>query len=94
MTDNKWYITRGAAEKIPVWLQRLIWFAVSEDYDKDYLQVFEARTVNGETTLIHSQEEPPFKKTYNLKVVNEPVDLKIYVIDDGLHITMLLAEEY
>ena len=94
MTDNKWYITRGAADKVPVWLQRLIWFAVSEDYEKDYLQVFEAKTVNGETTLIHSQEEPQFKKTYSLKVVDEPVDLKIYVVDDGLHITMMLAEEY
>lgn len=94
MTDNKWYITRGAADKVPVWLQRLIWFAVSEDYEKDYLQVFEAKTVNGETTLIHSQEEPQFKKIYSLKVVDAPVDLKIYVVDDGLHITMMLAEEY
>ena len=78
MGDNRWFITRGAADRVPVWLQRLIWFAVSEDYEKDYLQVFEA----------------PFKKTYNLKVVNEPVDLKIYVIYDELHITMLLTEEY
>lgn len=94
MTDNKWYITRGAADKVPVWLQRLIWFAVSEDYEKDYLQVFEVKTVNGDIELTHSQEEPPFKKKYTLKMVTEPLDMKIYVIDDGLHITMMLAEEY
>lgn len=39
------------------------------------------------------QEEPEFEKTYVFPM-EEPIYEKIFVIDDGEHSTMLLAEEY
>lgn len=44
--------------------------------------------------IIHSQEQPTYSMTYSLVGISEPIDTKIYVIDDNTHSTMLLAEEY
>lgn len=41
----------------------------------------------------HKQEVPKYQNTYSVLVSN-PVDTKIFVIDDGDYSTMLLAEEY
>lgn len=49
--------------------------------------------VNGEQKIIHEQEVPEFKREYLLNFP-EPIAAKVYVIDDGDHCTMLLAEEY
>ena len=61
--------------------------------DKDYLQVFSLSAERGRQRIIHSQEFPEYSKEY---VVNtgEPVTEKIFVIDDSIHTTMLLANEY
>lgn len=60
----------------------------------DYLQIFRLSKENGKQRIVHEQEQPkPFKKTYVYRMP-ETFTGKIYVIDDGDHETMLLAEEY
>ena len=89
------YLTRGVHETIPVYIQLFIWTAIDQMPEpKDYLQVFHLEIVNGMQGIKHSSEEPDFHMTYVLAVVEKPVTAKIYVIDDGDHCTMLLAEEY
>ena len=76
-------------------LFRLMWFMVAamEVSQQDYLQVFRlARTGTGQH-ITHTQEQPPYR--YELDVpCADAVNAKIFVIDDGTHSTMLLAEEY
>ena len=43
--------------------------------------------------IIHEQEQPQFKREYHIPT-NHPITAKVYIIDDGEHSTMLLAEEY
>ena len=43
--------------------------------------------------MVHEQEVPPYKKEH-LLVGYEPMDAKIFVINDGDYATMLFAEEY
>ena len=64
----------------------------------DYLQVFELKTkydADGKKkqNIRHFQEEPPYESVIVLEC-EEPLNQKIYVIDDETHSTMLLAEEY
>ena len=54
------------------------------------------RLINKNSNLIeitHTQEQPKYKNTIQAVAVIER-DMKIYVIDDGEHTTMLFAEEY
>jgi hypothetical protein len=43
--------------------------------------------------IIHEQEQPVYKKEYIIPS-EHPVNLKVYVIDDEDHSTMLLSSEY
>jgi len=71
--------------------------AASGEVEADYLQVFNlsAAGVGGTAVqkVVHRQEEPPYRKEQIL-ASDAPVGAKVYVIDDGDHTTMLLAEEY
>jgi len=44
--------------------------------------------------IVHSQEQPLYKKEYSFKCPTPAIDAKIFVIDDNTQSTMLLAEEY
>ncbi|WP_059350303.1 DUF960 family protein [Bacillus coahuilensis] len=60
----------------------------------DYLQTFDVST-NGTTTYItHIQEEPNYRKQLMLTQVNNNFKGKVFIIDDGKCITVMLAEEY
>lgn len=60
----------------------------------DYLQVF-CITQEGDTTrIIHKQEYPEHKKKLLFKNNKNTYEGKVYIIDDGPYITVLLAEEY
>ena len=61
--------------------------------DKDYLQVFSLSEANGRQRIKHTQEEPEYYKEYVFDI-DIPITEKIFVIDDGTHSTMLLANEY
>ena len=93
--DNQRFITRGVEERIPPLLQFIMWGLIDRMPvdSKDYLQVFSLFCENGRQSVTHSQEEPEYNKEY-LFDTGVSVTAKIFVIDDGTHSTMLLAEEY
>lgn len=94
MFDNPRYLTRGVSNYIPLELQIFMWQCIDNlKVEKDYLQVFNLSVVNGIQKVEHKQEVPEYQNIYSVTVAN-PVDAKIFVIDDGEHSTMLLAEEY
>ena len=88
------YITKGVQSEIPAVLQIFMWDCISAlPEPKDYLQIFRLSSVDGKQKIVHEQEQPEFKREYILNLP-EPVNAKVYVIDDVDHCTMLLAEEY
>ena len=95
MFENQRYITRGVSDRVSLPLQLFMWQCIdSMNVPKDYLQVFKFSAENGKQKIEHIQEEPEYKREY-LLITDTPVLVsKIFVIDDGSHSTMLLAEEY
>ena len=93
--ENQRYITMGVDQFVHPALQVFMWHCVDEmNEPKDYLQVFKLSEHRGEQKIEHIQEEPEYSKEYLLKT-DAPIFIgKIFVIDDGTHSTMLLAEEY
>ena len=60
---------------------------------RDYLQVFSlSPDINGQR-IIHTQENPDYKKEYVFNL-DTKVAGKVFVIDDGTHSTMLMNYEY
>ena len=95
MFQNSRYLTRGVQETIPPELQLLMWNALNAIPEpKDYFQVFRLSVLNGIQCIEHEQEQLPFKREYLLPTIPNPITDKVYIIDDGDHSTMLLAEEY
>lgn len=92
MFENR-YITKGVQLEIPVLLQIFMWDCISAVPEKDYIQIFRLSECNGKQKIVHEQEVPEYKREY-LLAVPEPVNAKVYIIDDGDHCTMLLAKEY
>lgn len=94
MFDNNRYLTCGVDSTIPLELQLFLWKCVeSMPVPKDYLQVFELSPSGSMQSIIHSSEEPEYRKEYFI-TSDTPVTEKLYIIDDGDHSTMLLASEY
>jgi hypothetical protein len=99
MFENHRYITNGVSIEIPLFLLNILWHMIEtmQAEKKDYLQVFtlEKSIVYSETRqkIIHTQEEPDYRYEYSFKC-EEPIAIKIFVIDDETHSTMLLASEY
>lgn len=60
---------------------------------KDYLQVFRLQKTGQGQRITHTQEQPPYSRELFVPCV-DAVNAKLFVIDDGTHSTMLLAEEY
>lgn len=98
MFESDKYLTVGVDREIPIDLQIFMWKCIADlQVEKDYLQVFElSETKTGLQRIIHSQEQPEFITEYVITEELSPkaVTAKIFVIDDGDHSTMLLAEEY
>ena len=95
MFNNPKYLTRGVQSTIPGWLVILLWHLIEimPVEHKDYLQVFRLQKTERGQRIWHEQEQPPY--LYQMDVpCTDAVDAKIFVIDDGTHSTMLLAEEY
>ena len=94
MFDNNRYLTCGVDSAIPLELQMFLWGCVERmPAPKDYLQVFELSAAGPMQAITHSSEEPEYRKTY-LIPSDTPITETLYIIDDGDHSTMLLAEEY
>ncbi|MCI5910429.1 MAG: DUF960 domain-containing protein [Oscillospiraceae bacterium] len=89
------YLTRGIDAEIPIDIQIFMWEAVDNMPEpKDWLQVFNLSVENGLQVIKHTSEQPKFDMTYILTALTKAVTAKVYIIDDGDHCTMLLAEEY
>lgn len=101
--SKKRYETQGVNTNLDILYRFFMWQLIdelAENMQLDYLQVFEfkSRKVDNENnpyemTLTHSQEVPEYSKTYTFPV-SEPVNEKVFVIDDGDYATMLFASEY
>ena len=91
------YITSGVNEQISIDIQLFCWYCyevVKATGKYDYLQVFELKTVGEDTQQIeHRQEVLEYNQVYQLKSIN-PIEQKIFIIDEGEYATMLLASEY
>jgi hypothetical protein len=95
------YISSGVQDEIPAALVSFMWSKIdSMRENRDYLQVFSFISEDGRQLIIHTQEgseefdAADYKAEYRLFGYSEPINDKIYVIDDGEHSTMILAEEY
>ena len=94
MFDNNRYLTRGVDNAIPMELQLFLWNCVDGlPEPRDYLQVFELSASGPMQSIVHSSEEPEYRKVYMIPS-DAPITEKMYIIDDGDHSTMLLANEY
>jgi len=94
MFNNKRYLTCGVDSAIPIELQLFLWECVdSMPEPRDYLQVFELSASGPMQSIVHSSEEPKYRKVYMIPS-DAPITEKMYIIDDGDHSTMLLASEY
>lgn len=101
MFNNSRYVTVGVMTEISLEHQILIWSILDrflkEKIEVDYLQIIELIIEKDEygvqqQVIIHRQEVPSYKKKYIISVDN-PINEKIFIIDDG-NTTMLLASEY
>ena len=91
---NQRYLTAGVKTNVSLPLQLLMWQLIDElDGEKDYLQIFKCSGYDGKQKIEHVQEEPEYRKEYLLCADTLFIG-KIFVIDDGQHSTMMLAEEY
>ena len=92
--SEKRYLTCGVDAAIPLDLQLFLWECVDRmPAPKDYLQVFELSAAGPMQSITHSSEEPEYRMTY-LVPSDAPITETLYIIDDGDHSTMLLANEY
>ena len=89
------YITRGIQATIPPWLQTLLWYMRDsmEVPERDYLQIFRLSCDGEHQRIEHAQEQPEYKHVVVIPG-EQPVDAKVYIIEDPGHVTMLLADEY
>lgn len=95
MFNNKRFITRGIAETVPLALQIIMWNLIDTmNTDKDYLQVFRLSEEDGKQKIVHSQEQPKYKREYLFKTDTLFLNETIFVIDDETHSTMLFDYEY
>ena len=94
MFKNNRYLTKGVQAEIPLELQLFLWDCIDRLPDSaDYLQVFKLEPFGAMQRITHTSENPEYKMEY-LIISKSPITAKIFVIDDGDHSTMLLAEEY
>ena len=94
MFTNERYLTCGIDSTIPLALQLFMWECVERlPEQRDYLQVFDLKPVGPIQSISHTSEEPEYHREY-LIPSDAPVTAKVFIIDDGDHSTMLLAEEY
>lgn len=94
MFNNQRYITKGVLAEISPELQLFMWECIDRMPEpKDYLQIFTFESVSILQKIVYTSEQPKYCMNYFI-LYSKPVTAKVYVIDDGDHSTMLLAEEY
>lgn len=102
MFNNKKNITIGIEERIQLDIQTFMWKCIEEagknGVELDYLQVFKLTQERIDDiffqSIEHKQEIHKYSKTYGILVNGDPINEKVFVIDDGRYCTMMLEEEY
>ncbi|MCL2105463.1 MAG: DUF960 domain-containing protein [Oscillospiraceae bacterium] len=99
MFTNQRYLTCGIEAEIPMEAIAAMWIAIElMPEPKDRYQFFDLAPLGGCVQRItHNQEQPEYTcEVYAPLLLPDavPVTAKVYVIDDGDHSTMLLADEY
>lgn len=99
MFDSKKYVTSGINAEVPIQVQMVLWDLIdSITVKKDYLQVFNFIKKGDVLKIIHTQEQPNYNKSIDIKSSDVCCNLKeyekIFCIDDGDYSTMLFASEY
>ena len=94
MFPTQRYATAAVSREIPLAVQLFLWQCIDAlPFSPDYLQVFELFTDGSRLKIVHTQECPDYRKEY-LLLSDVPIAVKIYVINDETHATMLFCEEY
>lgn len=94
MFNNSRYLTCGVDSTIPLELQLFLWTCVDIlPEPRDHLQIFDLKPVGCMQNITHRSEQPEYRMEY-LILSDAPITEKLYIIDDGEHSTMLLANEY
>lgn len=94
MFQNPHYITEGINQTFPSEMRSELWLMVARlPEPKDYLQIFRFFIKEGKQMVKHEQEKPPYEGLFCF-TSSKPVEATVYIIDDGDHSTMLLAQEY
>lgn len=92
------YETKGINERLCLVYKIMLWDLIeklSKEVKLDYLQGFEFSIEEDKTQMIrHSQEVPEYKKEYIVPILEEGIEAKVFVIDDGEYCIMLWADEY
>jgi hypothetical protein len=93
--NNPRYATKGISAEVPLMTQIIMWGLVDsmKVENQDYLQVFTLTADEKTQRIEHHQEVPEYRNELSFPAEN-PVNAKVFVIDDETHSTMLLAEEY
>lgn len=94
------YMTSGIQNTVPVNVVNFMLNAVAHmSGNRDYLQVFHLWNEGGKQYLEHTQEAndefetEDYSREYVVKSETE-INQKVYIIDSGDEITVMLAEEY
>ena len=92
------YLTPGlkaevAPEVIMKMVQSIMDMKQKEEVEEiDHLQIFNFEESDDEVIVTHTQEVPPFNKSFTLPT-GKAWD-KVYAIDDQTHVTFMFAHEY
>lgn len=95
--DKQIFVTKAIAEQLSAEHQFFIYQYIQEYHAHltDYLQIFEFYLENSEQWLIQRQEEPNRETTIDINLeVAEPINRKVWVMDQGEHIMILFPEDY
>ena len=87
---EKRFITSGVAARISVWLQNLMWHMrdTMQAKPRDYLQVFNLTRSGIMQTIIHTQEQPNYRKVLVVPAVNAATE-KVYIIEESDHLELI-----
>lgn len=96
------YSTREVAETLDLNIQTILWELIikwkSEGVELDYLQVYDLSMefLGGEVyqKIIHSQEIPKRTETFYYRNISNPINAKIFVIDEDGNGVMMFSAEY
>lgn len=89
--------TRGVMDNIPSELQMAMWeiYFGTDEKERDFLQCYRLDFLGNHTLITMSQEVPEIKaRIFSHPYKKELEEKKVWIIDDGNHLTMLLPQEY